>query len=281
MSQGFTSGVPNPLPANRGGTGDTSGKDSVNYINGFQMSRDSGDTSHDINIKVGSCKDSSNAYTIARSEITKQIDANWSAGDDAGGFPSALTLSSATWYHFFVIYNPTTGDVDAGFDTSTSAANLLSDASGYTAYRRVGSILTDGSSNITAFEQFDDIFLWTTPPLDIDGTVTTSTTSYTLSVPPDFACLAYMNVHTYLSGNNPSYYMRQPSVTDAAPNTSGGTPATPLTTYRHNDASTAMGGQVECLTNTSKQVAARSNVPSSEIYIVTLGYRDFRGQNNM
>jgi len=109
----------------------------LNYIAGLIPSNDT-DTDHDINITAGKARDAVDSFSInLASEITKQIDVDWVAGDDAGGFPSGLTLSADTWYHVFVIAK-TDGTTDAGFDTSLTATNLLSDATGYTKYRRVG-----------------------------------------------------------------------------------------------------------------------------------------------
>lgn len=279
MTQGFTSGVPNPLPASRGGTGDTGGRAGSGEINGFQMSNDAGDTAHDINIKIGYCKDNSNTYTIARDEITKQIDANWSAGDDAGGFPSGLTLSNSTWYHFFVIYDPATGNTDAGFDTSITASNLIADATAYTAYRRVGSVQTDGSANIIQFVQVGDEFMWMTSVVDVSGAAcTTSETLYTLSVPPDVRVEVRYNFLISKSGNNPSAYVYSPDVNTQTPNTAV---SAPLSSWRGVVATTTEGaGPFKTLTNTSKQIGAQSNLTSSVLSVCTLGWKDFRGQNN-
>ena len=108
------------------------------------------DSDHDIDIATGICRDTDDNYFMElTSELTKQLDATWAAGDDAGGLFSG-SIAVDTWYHVFIIRNDSTGAIDGGFDTSVSAANI---PSGYTAYRRIGSVLTDGSSNIIAFHQ--------------------------------------------------------------------------------------------------------------------------------
>lgn len=122
-----------------------------NYISGLLVSNNTTDSEYDVDISEGECANNDNSGCIKlTTSITKQIDANWGEGTNAGGFPSGLTLNADTWYHVFVISKPD-GTVDAGFDTDLSASNLLSDASLYTKYRRVGSILTDSSSNIVLF----------------------------------------------------------------------------------------------------------------------------------
>lgn len=129
---------------------------------GLVLSQDA-DTDHDIQISVGNWCDSTRAVNMSLSSVlTKQIDAGWAAGDDAGGLASGVVLANSTWYDVFLIKH-TDGTVDAGFDSvGSSAANLLAD-SGYTYYRRLGSVLTDGSANITAFTAYGvngDLFLW-------------------------------------------------------------------------------------------------------------------------
>ena len=249
------------------------------YINGFSMSN-AADADHDITIEIGMAKDNANAYLIYNSaNLTKRIDANWSAGTGNGGFPSGLVLSNNTWYHMFVIYNPNSGAVDAGWDTSTTATNLLADATGYTAYRRIGSVLTNGSANIIPFTQIGDEFYWTTPAADVNGTITTTISNYTLSVPPDYKQVAILNVLAILAGNNPSYYLHSPDQADQAASTTAGT--SPQVTFRHTTASTSMGyGPCRVPTNTSKQIQGISNVAASTLGIITLGWKDFRGTNN-
>ncbi len=133
-----------------------------NFIDGLILSNNSSDNEHDIDISVGECIDSTNSIKINFDSIlTKQIDANWQEGSNLGGFPSGLTLSTNTWYHVFVI-SKADGTVDAGFDSSLDASNLLDDATDYTYYRRIGSVLTDASSNIIQFVQTGDYFKWKT-----------------------------------------------------------------------------------------------------------------------
>ena len=76
--------------------------------------------------------------------MVKQIDAVWALGTAAGGFPSGLTSGSpvdGTSYHLFALWNPTTKVFDAGFDSTLTPTLLLADATGFTKYKRVGSIV--------------------------------------------------------------------------------------------------------------------------------------------
>jgi hypothetical protein len=114
----------------------------------------------DIKINIGECIDATNqADMILSSPIIKEIDNNWVAGNNSGGFPSGLVITAGTWYHVFLI-SKTDGTVDAGFDSSLDASNLLADATGYVYYRRVGSVLwfedliTPGTYYIYNFKSF-------------------------------------------------------------------------------------------------------------------------------
>ena len=122
----------------------------TNYLSGMNLSNGS-DGDHDINITAGGARNSTDASSLELSStLVKKIDATWADGSAAGGLASGVTLSANTWYHVHAI--AVTAGTDAGFDTSPVAANLISgnDAS---AYRRIGSVYTDGSSNIRAFHQ--------------------------------------------------------------------------------------------------------------------------------
>jgi hypothetical protein len=247
------------------------------YIAGLTMSNDT-DTDHDINITAGECRDSTNTYNIVlESEITKKIDATWAAGDDGGGMNDGEAVGNDTWYHVHLLFSPTTGVVDVGFDTSLTAANLLADtaavAAGHTKYRRLGSVLTDGTANILGFSQFGDEFLWDDPPLDINITnLGTSVALQTLSVPPDVQVHALI---TAMANTAEAYaiYLSCPDQNDEAPSGSLGT--APLFTV---GGTANVAANLEIRTNTAKQINARSTNINTDMDIVTRGYKDSRGR---
>ena len=140
-----------------------------NLIDGLITSNDS-DAAHDISVSAGVFSDSTNARIFeTTSAIVKQIDVNWAEGTAAGGFPSGLTLTADTTYHYFMIAK-TDGTVDSGWDTSLTATNLLADATGYTLFRRIASHLTNSSSNIKQYIQTGDEFLHQVPASNLDST---------------------------------------------------------------------------------------------------------------
>jgi len=150
-----------------GGGGGAGGGSGYGTKAGMITEPDSGDTDHDIRINIGVALDS-NGVTPMKIDtpVIKKIDEPWAPGSGFGGFPSAggsgLTLSPNTWYHLFVIAKPGGADVDAGWDTNLDASVLLNGdnagADGYTLFRRVASILTDGTSNIIPYIQIFNYF---------------------------------------------------------------------------------------------------------------------------
>ena len=246
------------------------------HFDGLVLRNDT-DADHDIEIGIGSCADSANALIMRRTAVlTKQIDAAWAAGDDAGGFPTGLTLSNSTWYHVFLIQKTADGTIDAGFDTSTSAANLLADATGYSAYQCVGSVLTDGSANIVAFNQVGRHVFWKDPPLDVNvADLGTTAVLYALSVPPDYPVYAKCNFLFFRASAGALVYVSSPNANDEAP---VGSAAGPLASTIVQLATVQTLNDIHVLTNTSKQIRARADAASSTFAVATLGWDYLRGR---
>lgn len=246
------------------------------YIGGLTLSNDT-DTDHDINVTAGECMDSTNAQLLVLgSEMTKQIDATWAAGDDAGGLFSG-TVTTDTWYHFFIIQKDSDGSIDAGFDTSVLAANI---PSGYTKYRRVGSVLTNGSSNIDAFTQHGDEFLWNTPVSDShQDNPGTSAQTVTLSTPGGVKTIALITFHISNTGGstNINGIVTALDQADTAPS------STVFTVRSLNPATSddqSANGNVQIRTNTSSQIRTRIDGTGTnvDVDVSTRGWIDTRGR---
>lgn len=137
------------------------------YLAGFTMSNASG-YAQAISVSAGACRDTNDATNIVKTgSFTKHIDSAWSEGN-AGGLATGQTLSPTTWYNVYIISSSTT--VDAMFsetaESSMSTALLQITAPGYTNYRRIGSVLVDATSEITAFHQYGDRFVWDVPKIE-------------------------------------------------------------------------------------------------------------------
>lgn len=249
------------------------------HIDGFITSIGT-DTDHDIDIAAGSARDSSDGSDLKTSSVlTKQIDINWVEGSAAGGFPSGLTLAIDTWYHMFVLLNNNMVTVDAGFDSSITATNLLTDASTYTDYRRIGSVLTDGSSNIIAYKQYEDRFVWDVTIQDISNSNFGSTVQVmALSVPPDIQVWADI---TMVFRESTSNTRRQGLYGTGDANLSGVTPASSLADFdKKNADQIAPNLGLLLKTDTSSQVQFKASSGSTDAFVkvITHGWEDPRGK---
>lgn len=239
--------------------------------NGLILSN-AADADHDITISAGTCMDSTGTVVMTLAAITKQIDSLWAVGTNAGGI--GPTLAASTFYHMFVIRH-TDGTVDAGFDTSITAATLLTN-SAYTYYRRIGSVVTDGSFNILGFIQVGDTITYHVPFADAsDANPGTSAVTLALSVPPDVQVVPNTHFTLFDDSSAATVLLRVfPTVaTDAVTTTSNCSTFTVDTGSTANSAST-INPQIP--TNTSKQVKFRLSASDADIYVYanTHGYRE-------
>lgn len=237
------------------------------YLAGMNLSN-AADADHDITVSPGACRDAADGASLTlASAMTKQIDATWASGNSAGGLSSSLSApANDTWYHVFAI--EVSGAIDFGFDTSITATNLVTDHSA-AAYRRLGSVLTDGNSNIIEFSQLGDEFLWLDPPLDMDSSASTSGANQTISTPPDVKCWAKVNL--YNTNSTIDTYVSSPDVNNEAPSNI----VAPLGNFTSRQ--TGPNGPLMIRTNISSQIRQRVTAASG-LRIVTVGWVDNRGK---
>ena len=157
----------------------------TSYIGGLITSNGT-DADHDIDIAPGIARSADDTTSLRLAAAwTKQIDATWAVGDDAGGMEAAdHPVQATTLYALWLIMRPDTGVVDAMFSLDFSSPTLPTN---YTKKRLIGSVRTDGSDNIIAYVQSGDYFRYTGDvPLDINDATITSGAFVTdaLSVPP-------------------------------------------------------------------------------------------------
>lgn len=239
------------------------------FLFGLALSNDT-DTDHDIAIATGECRDSSDTYNMTLSAVlTKQIDASWVAGDDAGGMFTG-SVANDTWYHVFLIRKDSDGSIDAGFDTSISAANI---PAGYTAYRRMGSVLTDASANINQFRQNGDYFKWVDNVQDKNAALQSSgAETLALTVPTGFKAQAH--IYPNMDGDSTNDYWRLWDPDDGDDDVAiDATNCTGEINPGH-----APAGDLTVFTNTSAQVLLRCS-NTRNCLLMTLGWTDRRGKD--
>ena len=143
-------------------------------------------------------------------------------------------------------------------------------------FRRIGSILTNGSAQIQCFSQNGDEFLWCTPFNDINTTsLGTTATLYPLTVPTGLKVTARLRGYS-LSASGNDTLVSSPDEASAAVLAVGGN----ITTTA-GSASQAYGTlMVDVRTSTSGQVRAVSTGASTTLTTATYGWVDTRGRFN-
>lgn len=233
------------------------------FIDGLALSTDS---ANGITLAAGVAVTDTMVLRRATS-LTKQLNVAWAAG--VSGCLDTGAEASSTWYHVYLIGNPTTGAVDFLASTSASSPTM---PTGFTVKRRIGSVYNNGSSNIDSFEQIGDEFLWTvnpTPSTSSAALASANGTLFTLQVPPGLNVAAIVNFWGADAASN-QIYLSSPSLPDLSASASNG---------RADSPHTSSGGQKTLRTDTSGRIRARgASGTTGQIYLATIGWRDPRGR---
>ena len=239
------------------------------FINGLTLSNGT-DSDHDIDVAAGIATDDADAvYLSLSSAITKQIDATWAVGTGNGGLDTG-TVAADTWYAVWLIRRSDTGVVDVLFSTSFSSPTLPTD---YDQKRRIGAVLTNGSSNIVAFVQMGDDFWWDAPVEDFNGNHTATAQTLTTTVPTGIQVIGRYTVRHSASPSS-AVLLSSLLVADTAPAPDG-----PFTSSGGSaGGARSFGGYAEVLTNTSGQIRHRGTASLSG-NIHTYGWIDSRGRD--
>lgn len=239
------------------------------YLSGCTLSTAGASTT--MSIAAGVAMDSTNTF-LMQLAATSKTTSNWSVGSAAGGLDTG-TIANSTWYYFYAIRRPDTGVVDVVFSTNSTSPTLPTN---YTQFRYIGAGLTNGSGQWTKFYQIGDEFFWDVQPLDVNASLSTTPTNYTLSVPRRVV-KANMSVFAAAPSTNAvDIRMWNPSITDAA--SASSSLATLSITAQSAGSPTRITSPVSCFTNASAQVRAVC-LTSTTVEIRTTGWIDLRGKD--
>lgn len=166
------------------------------YIAGLTYANNAGDATNDIDIAAGCAMDSTNVDMITlASAITKQLDAAWAVGTNAGGLDTGSIGNSD--YYIWLIKRVDTGVVDVLFSLSSTAPTMPTN---YTLKRLIG-WFKRVSAAIVAFHTYETEgggieMNWDSPTLDVNlaNTLTTSRRTDALKVPLTFSVTAHFNL---------------------------------------------------------------------------------------
>ena len=234
-----------------------------------------------MNVAAGVCADSTNAKLLTLAAFTKTLQSSgaWTAGSGNNGLDTGAR-ASITWYHVFVIADSTGATVDVLFSLSATAPTM---PSGYTLFRRVGSMQTNTSGHWRSWFQRGDTFLWDVPIDDISAlNPGTSAVTRTLSTPTGVRTCALVSVgfDATATGDNPAaIYLSDLSQTDTAASVT-------VNTYVNYSATAHIAntlGRAEIWTNTSAQIRSRlqASATNTRLRIQTHGWIDLRGRDGL
>jgi len=235
------------------------------------------DTVNDVQIYSGYCRSSDNSYNISLTldPITKQLDAAWAAGDNAGGLDTGSRAAN-TWYWIWAIARSDTGNADVLLSTSNTSPVMPAN---YDKKRLIGAIRTGASTldNIDTRYVGGGIYLRYLDPGALDVSVTnlgTSRATYTLTRIPAFGNSYWLSVYfdANVAVDHASLfsivYIANPDHVDSAPSAS----ATPLASISMASATQQIPQQLQLYANRSAQITARSNNTSTTFRVQVLGF---------
>jgi hypothetical protein len=192
------------------------------YIFGLTLSNGT-DTTNDINIAAGRCRDSTNAVDIViATAMGKQLDADWTTGgttgSPAGGRNSGAAITNTT-YHVYAVAEAGGANPDIYFHASATVATVLTalqaetspSGANYIYARRIGSFQRV-SAAIKQFRQRGDLFEFDVATSIIAGGTATSAigtsavTRTATDVPTGISVLARIKGYMRNGGVNATNY---------------------------------------------------------------------------
>ena len=250
------------------------------YLTGFQMANNPTDLANHINFNQGVASATTSLKAIdnlGTGYSNKYLNVAWAEGKNQGGLGNGLTKTANTYYRCFVI-SKIDGTVDYGFDTSETAANLLTSAASYSYYRQIGWIVTDGNADIIGFNQSGDDF-WLEIPSNTGIIYSRSVAQLqTVITPPDVSTQAHIIARATANGYNFNvHYLVSPTRSrDVTVNSYNAN----IQVYGHNE--TSIGSNTSLLipssSNSQIRVNSDNNTNNSYVYIISTGWRDTRGK---
>lgn len=240
------------------------------YIWGLQLSTAGSSTT--FAVTAGECADSTGAASIILAAFTKTT-AAWAAGTGNGALANG-SIAASTWYHVHAITKLVAGGTavsDILISTSPTAPTLPTD---YTLFRRIGSMLTNGSSQWTKFIQNGDEFMWDTPVLNLNSAAGVTTASLnTLTTPLGIITQAILFAE-YAHPSAAALLIYDPAKSAQTANS----PLSNASVVASQAGSIFDSSPVRVFTNTSSQVRIGTSIAGGQIFCSTHGWVDRRGQ---
>lgn len=238
------------------------------FIGGLTLS--TAGSSATFSVSPGQASDSTNVINISLPSSISKTTATWAVGSGNGALDTG-TIAASTWYHVHLIERTDTGVVDVLVSLSPTTPTL---PASYTKFRRIGSLLTNGSNQWTSFVQVGDEFLWTTAFADVTSAAGNSASRQlvTTTVPTGVQVRGMYRILT--SGTTINFLFTSPDESDQVASAAGGG-----ITIRSTAAGDDPALAIYTRTNTSAQIGVRSN-GAGNYWVTTYGWFDRRGQDS-
>lgn len=233
------------------------------YLYGLTLSNDATTPATVLDIAAGEAASSNAGPTILSlaTAFTKKLNTAWAAGTGNGALDTGSFAN--TTYHIYIIGGPTvTADVLA----SVSATNPTL-PTGYTLFRRIGSVIVQ-SSAILAFLQTSDDFYMVNSASDFSG-AQSSPTLTSMTVPSGVRVRGYFSLYSTSTTNNSTISIADGTNSNISVGVAQGT----------GGASGGGGGApAQQYTNTSAQIYVQTGGSGPTGTVTTLGWNDTRGR---
>ncbi len=125
-----------------------------------------------FSVGAGAVGDSTFVSTLLLSSTFTKTTSAWAVGTGNGGLDTGA-IAATTWYAVYLIKRPDTQLVDVLYSTNGTTPTLPAN---YTLYRRIGWILTNGSSQFVSFQQRGRQFLWSVKVAEFTNQAIAATT---------------------------------------------------------------------------------------------------------
>jgi hypothetical protein len=238
------------------------------YIFGLTMSN-AADTANDITVDAGEATaEGGGAVITLAASITKQLDAAWAVGTNAGGINTGAEAVS-TWYEVHLIRRPDTGVVDVMFTTTANRATLPTN---YTQQRRIGWIRNDAAGAILQFTQVDDHFTLTTQVNDVSATSTATAAAVTLTAPPS-SIARFRATNQCTTSTNTTFHTVFSEIVEGNVTPAG---TTGIASLGGLDLAATMAGHFELRVSSTSTIEHDSDGATTTFDISTYGWIDAR-----
>lgn len=238
------------------------------HIFGLPMSRNGSDSQNlDVAAGEASSDASAPALMVLAAAITKRLDATWSVGTGNGMLDTGAIASNTT-YHIFLIQRSDTGVEDILASTSPTAPTMPTN---YDHKRRIGSVITDGSSLIKAFYQVGGWFYYIAPEMAW-GAEGIGTTAELLTAPVPVGIKVMLEVFAQVTGASTDGYLAM-----CDPDNGNADIFDAVISYNAAGDAGRGAGVVRCWTDSLARVSVYSNNPATMGNSFIRGWFDARG----